>query len=178
MPPPLHKTGFTLIETALALLAISLALLGIFGLARHGLKSGGDAENETRCAMLADTIIETLKAKNNELAERKLSLVEWQNYWATHSTFYLPHMSDIADFTDPISIVSNTNKNDLEPLQPANPSPVIRWNPSYKLSLSFNTGTYDWSEIYVTLALHPGMLQSGADPRIYSAVLSYTGGLP
>ncbi len=175
MPPTLHKTGFTLIETALALLAISLGLLGIFGLARHGLKSGGDAENETRCAMLADTIIETLKAKNNELAERKLSLIEWQNYWATHTTFHLPPMPDISNGGNAIVIAVNAPNT---PLQSTQTGTEIKWNPIYTVSLIPDSSAYAGTEINVTLYLHPGMLQSGAEYQTFSTILSYTGGLP
>jgi Tfp pilus assembly protein PilV len=62
--------GFTLVETALALFAISLGLLGIFGLVRHGLRNSGDTENETRCTLLADAVFETLKTETDALIKR------------------------------------------------------------------------------------------------------------
>jgi len=171
-----HKSGFTLIETALALLAISLGLLGIFGLARLGLKSGGEVEHETRCAMLADTMFETLKAKNSELAARKYTLAEWRNYWVNAKTFYLPPMPEISDNTTGIRIDLGTHEMD-DFLPTSGRTPSIKWNPVYTLVFSANAAA-EWNEITVGLTLHPGALQSGAAAQTYATVLSYAGGQP
>jgi len=172
-----HKSGFTLIETALALLAISLGLLGIFGLARHGLKSGGDAEHGPRCAMLADTVFETLKAKNSELAARKYTLAEWRNYWVNAKTFYLPPMPEISGGTTGIRIDLGTHEMD-DFLPTSGLTPSIKWNPVYTLDLLANTAAAEWNEIIVGLTLRPGVLQSGAEAQTFTTVLSYAGGQP
>ena len=192
----IHKTGFTLIETALALLAISLGLLGIFGLARHGIKAGGDTQNETRCVMLADTVFATLKAKNDELAARKVSLYDWWNYWITllgkgdQVTFYLPPMPEILDYSQPIGIAVGKQHELDDFFQTASTFTDIKWNPAYFLKLSvdldssdlLNTAAiytvYERGQIDVLLTIHPGVLQSGAEERTYLTVLSYSGGLP
>ena len=192
-----HRTGFTLIETALALLAISLGLLGIFGIARHGLKAGGDTQNETRCTMLADTMFATLKAKNDELAARKTSLEDWWFYWArfasgtAQTVICLPPMPEIFSSIDPIRIaLGEHNLNDY--LAPSATVTEIKWNPKYVLTLTPNginmnlesitpaalSQALENGQIDVTLNIHPGFLQSGADWKTYDMVLTYTGGLP
>jgi len=186
---PRHKTGFTLVETALALLAISLGLLGIFGLARHGIKAGGDTANETRCVVFADTVFATLKAKNAELAARKVPLYDWWVYWlaflsqSAQTSLYLPPMPEISSDGQAIGIAVGTHD-----LMPATAVTEIKWNPVYTLTLNLNGvnlanpvqvyEAYERGQIDVTLRVHPGTLQSGADERTYSTVLTYTGGLP
>ena len=58
------SSAFTLVETALALLAIGLGLIALFGIGRLALESSREAENDRRCAMMADAIFETLRAVN------------------------------------------------------------------------------------------------------------------
>ena len=184
-----NRTGFTLVETALALLAISLGLLGIFGLARHGLKAGGDTENETRCAILADTVFETLKAKNDELSAKKESLYNWWVYWLSYLSqsaqvsLYLPPMSEISGDGQPISLA--VGKHDL---MTSTTFTEVKWNPVYTLTLNLNGvnltnpdsvyEAYERGQIDVTFSVLPGTLQSGAETRTYSTVLYYSGGLP
>jgi Tfp pilus assembly protein PilV len=177
---PLHRSGFTLVETALALFAISLGLLGIFGLARHGLKAGGDVENETRCALLADTVFETLKAKNNELAAEKYTLARWQFFWLTFENnaalaCFLPQMPDVSSQDTALRVWYGThNLQDRTAVLTPSTEPD-KWNPQY--TLTFGDAGSD-SQFDVTLSIHPGALQSGAETRTYSTVLYYSGGLP
>jgi len=56
--------GFTLVETVLALLAIGVGLVALFGLGRLGLEASRESDNDRRCAMMADAIFETLRAVN------------------------------------------------------------------------------------------------------------------
>ena len=60
----IRAAAFTLIETALAMLAIGLGLLAIFGLGRLGLQSAKETEHDQRCAMMADAVFETLREYN------------------------------------------------------------------------------------------------------------------
>jgi prepilin-type N-terminal cleavage/methylation domain-containing protein len=64
-----RQKGFTLIETALAMLAIGLGLLAIFGLGRLGLQTAKETEYDQRCAMMADAIFETLRDYNARFVE-------------------------------------------------------------------------------------------------------------
>jgi len=190
--------AFTLVETALALLAISLGLLGIFGLARHGLKNSGDTENETRCTLLADTVFETLRAKNDELAARKFSLYNWWIYWlgalAQTGTpvLYLPALPEISDSGEGIGLyvdVEGSGKTHTLG-DSSTAAQEIKWNPVYALTftVSFNQSNlsdaqsiseaYERGQIDVTLTIHPGQLQSGAATRTFYTTLTYTGGMP
>lgn len=184
----LPRSAFTLVETALALLAISLGLLGIFGLARHGLKNGGDTENETRCTLLADTVFETLKAKNNALLAERYSLNEWQNFWTSfannktsYTTYFcsLPLMFDVTSLDTSLKIICGSAAtppiihNLQEQLSESEKEPD-KWNPQYILSFTSDSDTY----FTVQLAIHPGQLQSGSEWRVYYTTLSYVGGLP
>jgi len=174
-----HRTGFTLVETALALLAISIGLLGIFGLARHGLKNSGDTENETRCTLLSDTIFETLKAKNTALLNEGVSLIDWQNFWIafgnnkdSDNTYscYLPQLSDVTSKDTALKIICGTH-NLQDQLSATEPN---KWNPRYILTFQPDSET----QFTVALQIHPGVFQSGADWRAYYTTLSYAGGLP
>jgi hypothetical protein len=187
------RLGFTLVETALALLVITLGLLGIFGLARHGLKASGEAEQETRCAILADSFFGTLRAKNNELTAKKLSLDEWWFYWfrfasgSSEVVLHLPYSPDIAPNDPAIRIALGTHELD-DYLTPPTAQTEIRWNPTYSLTLDLNgvdptsaksiAEVYERGEIDVKLTIHPGVFQSGAETRTYWTTLTYTGGLP
>jgi hypothetical protein len=188
-----QRSGFTLVETALALLAISLGLLGIFGLARHGLKDSGDAEQEVRCAVLADTFFATLHAKNDEMTAKKATLYEWWMYWfrfasgTSEVVLFLPYMPDISPNDDAVRIALGTHELD-DYLTPPTGLTKIRWNPTYTLMLDLNgvnpsdpgsiAEVYERGEIDVTLTIHPGALLSGAEARTYWTTLAFTGGLP
>jgi hypothetical protein len=185
--------GFTLVETALALLAISLGLLGIFGLARHGLKASGDAEQETRCALLAESFFGTLRAKNDELTVRKYSLDQWWLFWfrfaagTSDVTLHLPYSPDLSPNDSAIRVALGTHELD-DFLTPSAAVVTIPWNPTYTLTLDLNgvdptsatsiASVYERGEIDVLLKIHPGTLQSGAETRTYAMTLTYAGGLP
>lgn len=188
------QTAFTLVETALALLAISLGLLGVFGLARHGLRNSGETETEIRCTLLADTIFESLNAKNEELTARKYSLYNWWVYWlgvlAQTSTpaIYLPALPEISSSGESIGIYVGDSMRALGDSSIA--TDTIKWNPLYQLTFTVAITesdladtqriytAYERGQIDVTLTIHPGLLQSGADTRTYYTTLTYTGGLP
>lgn len=187
------RSGFTLVETALALLAISLGLLGIFGLARHGLKASGDAEQEIRCAILADSFFSTLHAKNDEMTAKNVSLNAWWLYWfrfaagTSEVALYLPYMPDISPADDAVRIALGTHELD-DYLTPQTDFTKIRWNPAYTLMLDLNgvdptnlgsiSDVYERGEIDVSLTIHPGVLLSGAEARTYWTTLAFTGGMP
>ncbi len=186
-----HRTGFTLVETALALLAISLGLLGIFGLARHGLKASGDADEETRCALLADTVFATLRAKNDELAEKKASLEEWWFYWLRFVSgeggvvIYLPAMPELSETAGALPLRCAPVFSEFVSAQ--EPAKTLPWRPSYRLTPATelnlaDTGAlsalYERGQLDLKLEIHPGALLSGAETRTYYTVLTYTGGLP
>lgn len=172
-------SAFTLIETALALFAISLGLLGIFGLARHGLKNSGDAENETRCALLADTVLESLKARNSQLLAEGRPLDAWQNFWrlfaqntSSYASYFcdLPQLSDVTSQDTVLKVICGTHalQDSLSAKEPD------KWNPHYSLAFIPDSQT----QFTIEFSVHPGANQSGADWHVYYATLSYEGGQP
>lgn len=189
----LSSPAFTLVETALALLAISIGLLGIFGLAHHGLRNAGNTENETRCALLADTFFQTLKAKNDELAAKKTPLYDWWVYWFgvisranTPALLYLPPIPEIHNGSDSLAIYAGTHSLG----DSSSVTTEVKWNPTYTLTFTpaFSESdlanfaslyaVYERAQIDVTLMLQPGRLQSGEPTRSYSYAITYAGGLP
>ena len=68
--PCARAAAFTLIETALALLAIGLGLMALFGLGRIGLQSSKESENDTRCAQMTDAVFETAPVLSIRITER------------------------------------------------------------------------------------------------------------
>jgi hypothetical protein len=188
-----NRSGFTLVETALALLAISLGLLGIFGLARHGLRSSGEADEETRCTLFAETVIATLQAKNAELHARGTPLDEWWLYWLRFASgeaqvsLFLPKMPEFSPDGTEVRIALGTHTVSEFLPAPATLTEIM-WNPTYALSLDLEgldeanlaqmREAYERGQIDVTLEVHPGSLSSGSESRTYYSVLNYTGGLP
>ncbi len=187
------RRGFTLVETALALLAITVGLLGIIGLARHGLKNSGDAEQETRCAILADSFFGTLHAKNDELKAKKLSLNEWWLFWfrfaagTSEVVLYLPYNPELAPNDPALRIALGTHDLD-EFATPPEKRTEVSWNPRYTLTMNLNgvdpgdlgsiSEAYERGVIDVELKIHPGVLLSGAETRTYWTTLTYAGGMP
>ena len=56
------SVGFTLVETALALLVASMALLAVASLLPWSMKTGRDAANDTRVAMFAEEAVSAILA--------------------------------------------------------------------------------------------------------------------
>lgn len=68
-----HRAGFTLVETALALLVIAIGMLTIAGLFPFALEQGKKSSDETFAAFLADTAFASIRAAADS-AE-----VDWNN---------------------------------------------------------------------------------------------------
>ena len=56
-----RRAAFTLIELALSIFVMGVAVLGVFGLARIGVSAAMDAEDEMRAAQFADDVFTTLR---------------------------------------------------------------------------------------------------------------------
>src|SRR5262249_28297832 len=63
-----HTTGFTLIEVLVALVVLSIGLLGVAGLQMVGLRGNLSAASRTQASYLADDIIDRMRA--NHVAAR------------------------------------------------------------------------------------------------------------
>ncbi len=80
-----RSSGFTLIELALAALVISMGVLVIFGLSRHGNRSARMAEGEIRATMFADNVFSGLASINNNINRHSVSN-EFEIFWDTFSS--------------------------------------------------------------------------------------------
>ncbi len=75
------RSGFTLIETALALLVIGLGLSALFGLGRIGIQSSKESSNDLRCESMADAVFETLREYNARFIASSKTPKEWIIFW-------------------------------------------------------------------------------------------------
>ena len=190
LPSPLRplsgrNRAFTLIETALAMLAIGLGLLAIFGLGRLGLQAAKETEYDQRCAMMADAIFETLRDYNARFVEEARTNNApnhvWQDFWTRHNELKIPFppiagMSISPNipllFTGPDSFAATFDKDNLS---------LTDWNPLYSLSGYFSTispisGLYNG--LLITLTIHPDGYTYSSDQRVFHTFLANPGGLP
>ena len=176
--------AFTLIETALAMLAIGLGLLAIFGLGRLSLQAAKETEYDQRCVMMADAVFETLRDYNARFVDeaRTNGVVSgtWEYLWeqARQNKFDIPfppiaNMSanTLLRFTGPNSFAATFDKDNLS---------LTEWNPLYSLSGNFlnppSPGPY--TALHITLIIHPDGLTYSSDQRVFRTTLTNPGGLP
>jgi hypothetical protein len=179
------RTGFTLIETALAILAIGLALVGIFGLGRHGLEATHEMGNDQKCAQLAGAIFETLREYNtrfvNESRTNSLNpSTAWVNYWAKDA--------DKIPFPPVAGMCTNETlrldcSGGMVPAFDRDNISLLDWNPYYQLSLSMQGESEDSTvpagpnELVVLLVIYPDGTTYSSDIRSFTTTLSNPGGL-
>ena len=196
LPPPsllrpLHgrNKAFTLIETALAMLAIGLGLLAIFGLGRLGLQSSKETGHDQRCAMMADAVFETLRDYNARFVDEARTNAQahtWGQLWdqTRQNQFKIP-FPPIAGMSasDQLFLRFNTA------LVPAyNPSEIsiADWNPRYALYASFkdlatgtgSPGVSSQASLAITLAIYPDGDTYSSEYRLFRTTLTNPGGLP
>jgi prepilin-type N-terminal cleavage/methylation domain-containing protein len=73
------RTGFTLIEVALAVLVVGVGLLAVFSLFPSGLRSAEEGAADTKCGLFADTIL-------NGMQGNAATITNW-NDWCNGATF-------------------------------------------------------------------------------------------
>ena len=187
------RGGFTLIETALALLAIGMGLLAIFGLGRIGLQSTKESENDTRCVQLADAVFETLREYNTRyVAYAQSNHIE--NAWAMLWDQTITQVDSI-----PFPPVANMSTNANLWLQ-IDTSAVISmdnsvrafnkdaisltdWNPRYQLIMAPPPGAFSpiaggYNLLFVMLYIYPDGDTYSSDYRTFQTTLTNPGGLP
>jgi len=192
LPSPLRplsgrNNAFTLIETALALLAIGLGLLGLFGLGRIGLQSAKESANDTRCAQMADAIFETLRETNARFVENartnSTSNVNlWQQQWnaVRDHTLRIP-FPPVADMSQSENLYLSVNTGNLEAAYDAEALSLSEWNPRYELVIGFGNQSYvanGANAMNVSLAIYPDGDTYSSDYRLFHTTLSNPGGLP
>lgn len=175
--------GFTLMETALALLVIGLAFLTIMGLGRGGQESVHDANDEVRCETMASSIFETLRIYNQRFHEQSLTNlngITWANLWAEAATRpeYIP-FPPVAGMSESDNIYLKINRGVANTYN-ENSISLTDWNPRYILEMVPGTNSYialGFNYLTVGLTIYPdGDTLSSAD-RFFTTVLTNEGGL-
>lgn len=67
--PPAARSGFSLIEVALALMIAGSGLLAAFGLFPHALRTSAEARDDMKAAAFADTILQTIAGNVRQIDE-------------------------------------------------------------------------------------------------------------
>ncbi len=172
-----RQAGFTLLEIALALLAIGLAFLALLGLGRSGLDSVKEANNDTRCEAMASAVFDTLETYNHlfdEFARTNRSGVTWGHMWST-SPIPFPPVAGMATNTIPLLI----NREDVSRAFDPQSISLNNWNPRYRLWVqpgrtSARVASSD-NMLYVVLFIYPDGDTYSSRPRIYSTLINRPG---
>ena len=189
--------GFTLIETALAMLVIGVGVLAIFGLGRHGLESSRETQYDQRCRQMAQAIFGTLREYNDSFCARAraqtnnlLQTVYWCQQWAslTNEEKHIPFPS-IAGMSDSPDLPLVLFQNFVPAFDPERIE-LENWCPFYSLYLSAADDTDDEknanfspvargvNHLDVTLVIYPDGDTFSSEIRHFRTTLSYNGGLP
>ncbi len=185
--PSCRKGAFTLIETALAMLAIGLGLLALFGLGRIGLQTSKETDNDQRCALMADAIFETLREHNARFidnAQTNVLSASWHKQWETAygspRQIPFPPVANMSTSEDLFLVFAA--ENPFAPAYDENELSLADWNPRYGLHLFFDNNYHspvagDYNLIRVTLVIYPDGDTYSSEYRIFKTTLSDTGGL-
>ena len=171
--------GFTLVEVALAILAVGLGLLAIFGVSQSALENTVANRDDARCDRFANAVFGALRETDKAIAASASSnlnsVAVWRSRWAGVKTLEFPPVAGM-----------NTNVTALKigGVQPAfdeNDISLEEWNPYYELGIYTNgysevAGGYNY--LGFRLAVIPdGSLYDGKI-RWYKTSLFFGGGLP
>jgi len=179
------RRAFTLIETALAMLAIGLGLLALFGLGRLGLQSTKETDHDQRCAIMADAIFETLREYNARFVdEARTNSVPWGDRWigvlSNGTPIPFPPLANMSD--DDTLMLYFQQPGEVLPT-PAYVPTNIRlsdWNPRYRLYFSGENQSHvaqAVNAIQLTLDIYPDGDTYSSEYRIFHTTLTDTGGL-
>lgn len=153
--------GFTLIETALAMLVIGLGILAIFGLGRHGLKATQETLHDERCQRMAQAIFSTLQTYNDAfirdayLATNRINQTRgWLEHWnqVANNRKRIPFppiagmRSGSTQAQELLLLFHTFQKGDNRtPAFDENNIDLLQWNPFYTLSLTYIQKGNDFS---------------------------------
>lgn len=181
-----RRRGFTLIETSLAMLAIGLGVLAVFGLGRLGLRSAKEAENSERCARLAGAVFETLRATNERFAgecRTNLAGLTWHQCWENTSSsarqIPFPLVAEMSGSENLYLTFTSSGSGEPQPAYDPAALSLREWNPRYRLHLYDDPdalGRHDL--IHVLLEIYPDGDTYSSEARLYHTTLSDAGGLP
>jgi ABC-type xylose transport system, permease component len=192
------STGVSL----LAMLAIGIAVVAIFGLSRHGISTANETDNDRRCNQFAATIFETLRDYNHQFIEyaeaysqtnNTTPVLSWLERWndVLESDLLIPFPA-MADIETPELLVFNaTDGGQYIKFTPAyDPEDIDlnAWTPLYYLSIEMRNNGKDLEEaakeddidyldtLDVSLLVCPNRTSYPNKIRYYYTSLIYPGG--
>jgi hypothetical protein len=174
-----RQDGFTLMEIALALLAIGLAFLTLLGLGRSGLDSVKEANSDTRCEAMASAVFDTLETYNHifaDYARTNRTGATWAQMWST-SPIPFPPVAGMATNTIPLLI----NREDISRAFDPESISLNNWNPRYRLWVrpgrTSESVASSHNMLNVILFIYPDGDTYSSRPRIYSTLINRPGEL-
>ena len=78
------RSGFTLMEVAIAIVVLAVGVLSVFGLLGGGLDNSSKAVSDTQVAMFAESVLNGLRANSSKASE--MGENAWYDYWANPTT--------------------------------------------------------------------------------------------
>lgn len=87
--PRSHQAGFSLVEVLVALLLLSIGVLGLVRLQASAARASVDAEDRTRAALLTEELISTMWLKGTTSLDSS-TLAAWSSRLSDPSTLGLP----------------------------------------------------------------------------------------
>ena len=111
--------GFTLLEVLIALIIMSIGLLGVFGLIVNALKANDSSNMRTQAAILANSIIDNIRANSKQ----------------TTSTAYSAAIGTAVSQPNPSTCTSSCTAAQLEAID------VYNWKQSLKTMLPSGDGS-------------------------------------
>lgn len=76
MRTPLRQAGFTLLEILIALIILSIGLLGLAGLQANSLKNNNSAYQRTQASLLANEMLDRIRANRQGLAAGAYDVID------------------------------------------------------------------------------------------------------
>jgi hypothetical protein len=181
-----RKKAFTLIETALAMLAIGLGLLAVFGLGRLGLQASKETDHDQRCAIMADAIFETLREYNARFVDDARTNGRpdrtWGQLWddARRKQFDIP-FPPVTGIPFPDTDITLNFSGEITSTYSAKNISLANWNPRYALvinPLGASPVAQNWNRLQVELHIYPDGDTYSSEARIFQTTLTNPGGLP
>ena len=197
-----NKTGFTLVEIALAILVVAIGVLAIFALLSAGLDNSVRAIEDTHAAMFADNVFNGLRAVTVAAAERQNQLVRnpsWDPTWGNTNcpweSFWLQFTGGKTSITvaagevwpkagsAQLAITASSGESDIKriaftnvTLRGAETNNIVDHGLRYNLLVASKLGA--WNKLWtntarVTLKVWPGLFGKNP-PREEDALVFYS----
>jgi prepilin-type N-terminal cleavage/methylation domain-containing protein len=185
------QRAFTLIEVTLAVVVITMGLLGLFGLGQLAMHNAKALEDDTRSALLAEDVFATLRSYSETLCASNNPAL-WAAFWTafadpdpdrrTDLPLTLAHATCFANQDD--NTISTDGEHTLHLLSRPETRgydlKIPEWSARWSLHLQFPdiTSPLGTNLVYITLRVKPGLQGEPGTARTYYTHLSEHGTLP